>query len=146
MNGSTLESRIMGLLKSRYLNNYNQRLADSSSVGTLIPTPGLSHAAGDPSSMVTTPADATLAGNNNSTSATVNTENLLAGGGNGMHDHEGFFPLECSEILFLEFFISCVPDTLAICLQAISLLDTNIHLSVPEGTWHPWVLKEVLLR
>lgn len=87
MNRSTLESRIMGLMKSRYMSNYNQLLADSSSVGAMIPTPGLSHAAGNPSSMVTSSADATVAGHNNSTSTAVNTGNLLAAGGM----HEGFF-------------------------------------------------------
>ncbi|KAF8053136.1 hypothetical protein N665_1462s0019 [Sinapis alba] len=81
VNRSTLESRIMGLIKSRYLNNYNQRHADSSSVGTVIPTPGLSHAAGNPCSMVTTSSDATVAGSNNSTSTAVDTGNLLAAGG-----------------------------------------------------------------
>ncbi|KAL0865223.1 hypothetical protein Bca101_044341 [Brassica carinata] len=84
VNRSTLESRILGLIKSRYLNNYNQRHANSSSVGTMIPTPGLPHAAGNPSSMVTTSADATIAGNNNSTSTAANTENLLPAG--GMHE------------------------------------------------------------
>ncbi|KAG5392416.1 hypothetical protein IGI04_022379 [Brassica rapa subsp. trilocularis] len=84
VNRSTLESRIMALMKSRYMSNYNQLLADSSSVGAMISTPGLSHAAGNPSSMVTTSADATVAGNNNSTSTAVNAGNLLAAG--GMHE------------------------------------------------------------
>ncbi|CAF2083571.1 unnamed protein product [Brassica napus] len=84
VNRSTLESRIMALMKSRYMSNNNQLLADSSSVGAMIPTPGLSHAAGNPSSMVITSADATVAGNNNSTSTAVNTGNLLAAG--GMHE------------------------------------------------------------
>ncbi|RID57813.1 hypothetical protein BRARA_F01165 [Brassica rapa] len=84
VNRSTLESRIMALMKSRYMSNYNQLLADSSSVGAMIPTPGLSHAANNPSSVVTTSADATVAGNNNSTSTAVNAGNLLAAG--GMHE------------------------------------------------------------
>ncbi|CAH8381259.1 unnamed protein product [Eruca vesicaria subsp. sativa] len=84
VNRSTLESRIKGLIKSGYLKNYNQRHANSSSVGTMIPTPGLPHAAGNASSMVTTSADATIAGNNNSTSTAVDTGNLLITG--GMHE------------------------------------------------------------
>ncbi|KAJ0257174.1 Histone acetyltransferase HAC12 [Hirschfeldia incana] len=82
MNRSTLESRIFGLITRRYLSNYNQR--NSSSVGTMIPTPGLPHAAGNASSMVTTSADATVSENNNSPSTAANTENLLAAG--GMHE------------------------------------------------------------
>ncbi|CAN7096358.1 unnamed protein product [Brassica rapa subsp. narinosa] len=98
VNRSTLESRITSLIKGRHLNNYNQRHANSPSVGMMIPTPGLSHAGGgttmiptprlphtgdNPSSMVTPSADTTIAGNNNSTSKAVNTGNLLASG--GMH-------------------------------------------------------------
>ena len=98
MNRSTLESRITSLIKGRHLNNYNQRHANSPSVGMMIPTPGLPHAGGgttmiptprlphtgdNPSSMVTPSADTTIAGNNSSTSKAVNTGNLLASG--GMH-------------------------------------------------------------
>ncbi|CAN6980265.1 unnamed protein product [Brassica rapa subsp. trilocularis] len=98
VNRSTLESRITSLIKGRHLNNYNQRHANSPSVGMMIPTPGLPHAGGgttmiptprlphtgdNPSSMVTPSADTTIAGNNSSTSKAVNTGNLLASG--GMH-------------------------------------------------------------
>ncbi|WZZ18837.1 hypothetical protein YC2023_111926 [Brassica napus] len=98
VNRSTLESRITSLIKGRHLNNYNQRHANSPSVGMMIPTPGLPHAGGgttmiptprlphtgdNPSSMVKPSADTTIAGNNNSTSKAVNTGNLLASG--GMH-------------------------------------------------------------
>ncbi|KAL1224192.1 Histone acetyltransferase HAC12 [Cardamine amara subsp. amara] len=82
VNRSTLESRITSLIKGRHLNNHNQRHANSSSVGTMIPTPGLSHAAANPNFMVTPSADATIAGNN-ITSTAVNTGNLLTAG--GMH-------------------------------------------------------------
>ncbi|CAH8388963.1 unnamed protein product [Eruca vesicaria subsp. sativa] len=85
LNRSTLESRIASLIKNRHLNSYNQRHANSSSVGTptMIPTPGLSHAGGSPSSMVRPSANATIPGNNNSTSTAVNTGNLVASA--GMH-------------------------------------------------------------
>ncbi|XP_023633222.1 histone acetyltransferase HAC12 isoform X2 [Capsella rubella] len=46
-NRSTLETRITSLIKGRHMNNYNQRHANSSSVGTMIPTPGFSHTAGN---------------------------------------------------------------------------------------------------
>ncbi|XP_024009095.1 histone acetyltransferase HAC12 isoform X2 [Eutrema salsugineum] len=64
VNRSTLESRITSLIKGRHLNNYSQRHANSSSVGTMIPTPGLSHAGSNPNLTVTTSADATTVGNN----------------------------------------------------------------------------------
>ncbi|KAG2319822.1 hypothetical protein Bca52824_013035 [Brassica carinata] len=83
LNRSTLEPRIASLIKNRHLNNYNQRHANSSSVGTMIPTPGLSHGGGNPSSTVTPSADATVSGNNNNTSTAVNTGNVLAA--RGMH-------------------------------------------------------------
>ncbi|KAJ4890074.1 Histone acetyltransferase HAC12 [Raphanus sativus] len=96
LNRSTLESRITSLIKGRHLNNYNQRHANSSSVGMMIPTPGLPQAGGttmiptprlphtgdSTSSIVTPSAVTTIAGNN--TSKAVNTGNLLAAGG-GMH-------------------------------------------------------------
>ncbi|CAH8321388.1 unnamed protein product [Eruca vesicaria subsp. sativa] len=114
VNRSTLESRITSLIKGRHLNNYGQRHANSSSVGMMIPTPGLPHAGvttmiptprlphtGDsPSSMVTPSADTTIAGNINSTSKAVNTGNLLAAGGmhggnmsNGFQNSSRNFPL-----------------------------------------------------
>ncbi|XP_033132698.1 histone acetyltransferase HAC12 isoform X2 [Brassica rapa] len=83
LNRSTLESRITSLIKNRHLNNHSQRHANPSSVGTMIPTPGLSHAGGNSSLMVRPSANATVAGNNNnSTSTAVNTENVRPAGGN----------------------------------------------------------------
>ena len=91
MNRSTLESRITSLIKGRHLNNYNQRHSNSPSVGMMIPTPGLSHAGSNPSSMVRPSANATVAGNNNnSTSTAVDTENVRPAGGM----HGGFFPIQ----------------------------------------------------
>ncbi|XP_010476788.1 PREDICTED: histone acetyltransferase HAC12-like isoform X1 [Camelina sativa] len=80
MNRSTLELRITSLIKGRPVNNYSQRHANSSSVGTMIPTPGLSHTAGNPNSMVTSSVDATVAGNTNITSTAVNTGSPLIAG------------------------------------------------------------------
>ncbi|KAJ0247935.1 hypothetical protein HA466_0163200 [Hirschfeldia incana] len=65
MNQSTLESRIASLVKGKRLNNYDKRHANSSSVGRmeLVPTTtGLSHAGGNPSSMVTSSACASSVG------------------------------------------------------------------------------------
>ncbi|CAN8312330.1 unnamed protein product [Cochlearia groenlandica] len=97
MSRSILESRITSLIKGKHFTNYNQRHANSSSVGTMIPTPGLSHARGN-SNLTSTPStDATTVGNNNITSTTVNTGNVLAGGGmhggnmsNGYHPSRNF--------------------------------------------------------
>lgn len=82
MNQSTLEPRLASLIKGRQLNNYNQRHANSSSVGTMIPTPGLQHSGGNPNMMITSSVDATMAGSNNmATTATMNNGNLLNSGG-----------------------------------------------------------------
>lgn len=81
MNQSTLEPRLASLIKGRQLNNYNQRHANSSSVGTMIPTPGLQHSGGNPNLMVTSSVDATMAGSNNISNTAMNTGNLLNAGG-----------------------------------------------------------------
>ncbi|KAG7591918.1 Zinc finger ZZ-type [Arabidopsis thaliana x Arabidopsis arenosa] len=91
MNRTTLESRITSLIKGRQMNNYNQRHANSSSVGTMIPTPGLSQNAGNPNLMVTSSVDATIVGNTNITSTAVNTGNpLIAGGMHGGNMSNGY--------------------------------------------------------
>ncbi|KAF8106095.1 hypothetical protein N665_0147s0052 [Sinapis alba] len=60
-NESTLESRIASLVKVKYLQMLNQRHTNSSMVGTMVPTTtGLSHAGGNPSSMVTSSACASV--------------------------------------------------------------------------------------
>lgn len=62
--------------------NYTQRHANSSSVGTMIPTPGLQHSVGNPNMMMTSSVDATMAGsNNNITSTAMNTGNMLSSTG-----------------------------------------------------------------
>nr|AAG60059.1 p300/CBP acetyltransferase-related protein 2 [Arabidopsis thaliana] len=81
VNPSTLEPRLASLIKGRQLNNYNQRHANSSSVGTMIPTPGLQHSGGNPNLMITSSGDATMAGSNNITTSAMNTGNLLNSGG-----------------------------------------------------------------
>ncbi|CAH2067859.1 unnamed protein product [Thlaspi arvense] len=81
MNQSTLEPRLASLIKGRQLNNYNQRHANSSSVGTMIPTPGLQQSGANPNLMITSSVDATMAGSNNITSTAMNTGNLLNSGG-----------------------------------------------------------------
>lgn len=81
VNQSTLEPRLASLIKGRQLNNYNQRNANSSSVGTMIPTPGLQHSGANPNMMITSSVDATMTGSNNITTTAMNTGNLLNSGG-----------------------------------------------------------------
>ncbi|CAH8355273.1 unnamed protein product [Eruca vesicaria subsp. sativa] len=77
LNQSTLESRLASLIKGRHMNNYNQRHANASTVGTMIPTPGLQHGGGNPNMMMTSSVDATMAGSNNITTNAMNTGNML---------------------------------------------------------------------
>lgn len=61
LNESTLDSRLGRLIKGRQLKNSNQGHTNSSMVGTMAPTStGLSHAGGNPSSMVTSSACASV--------------------------------------------------------------------------------------
>ncbi|XAR74064.1 Histone acetyltransferase [Bertholletia excelsa] len=78
----TLENRLQVLIKQLPIRNHNQQytqLVTSSSIGTMIPTPGMHHG-GNSSMMVTSPVDtsttATTAGNSIA-SATGNTGSLL---------------------------------------------------------------------
>ncbi|XP_010539592.1 PREDICTED: histone acetyltransferase HAC1-like [Tarenaya hassleriana] len=101
MNPQTIESRLTSLIRGRQLNNYNQRHANSSSsVATMIPTPGLPHSGGNPSMMVTSSVDTTLAGNNNITTSALNNGSLLSASGmhrgnlsNGYQQSSGNFAL-----------------------------------------------------
>ncbi|KAH0852776.1 hypothetical protein HID58_093682 [Brassica napus] len=82
LNQSTLESRLASLIKGRHMNNYNQqRHANPSSVGTMIPTPGLQHSGGNPNMMMTSSVDAAMDGSNNITTTAMNTANMLNPGG-----------------------------------------------------------------
>ncbi|CAN8240354.1 unnamed protein product [Cochlearia groenlandica] len=76
-NQSTLEPRLASLIKGRQLNNYNQRHANSSAVGTMMPTPGLQHSGVNQNPMITSSNDATMAGSNNITTTSMNNGNLL---------------------------------------------------------------------
>ncbi|CDY67482.1 BnaCnng55200D [Brassica napus] len=82
LNQSTLESRLASLIKGRHMNNYNQqRHANPSSAGTMIPTPGLQHSGGNPNMMMTSSVDAAMDGSNNITTTAMNTANMLNPGG-----------------------------------------------------------------
>ncbi|XP_031254705.1 histone acetyltransferase HAC1-like [Pistacia vera] len=87
MNLETLEFRLSSLIKGRSGNNHNQRhqqlVNSSSSIGTMIPTPGMSHNVNS-SMMVTSSVDSSVivaSGSNTIAPTTVNTGSLLSAGG-----------------------------------------------------------------
>lgn len=87
MNMDTLEARLSYLIKGRPGNNHNQRhqqlVNSSSSIGTMIPTPGMSHC-GNSSLMVTSSVDSSMiaaSGCNTIAPTTVNSGSLLSTGG-----------------------------------------------------------------
>ncbi|PRQ51791.1 putative histone acetyltransferase chromatin regulator PHD family [Rosa chinensis] len=87
MNLDTLESRLHNLIKRSPQTNqsqqYPQLVNSSSPVGTMIPTPGMSHS-GNSNMMVTSSMDASMINTGGTTSippTTVSTGNMLPGGG-----------------------------------------------------------------
>lgn len=86
MNLETLESRLQNLIKRSSMNNQNQHypqhVNSSSPIGTMIPTPGMSHS-GNSNVMVTSSVDASMITTSGCSSITpnVNTGNLLPTGG-----------------------------------------------------------------
>lgn len=87
MNLDTLESRLHNLIKRAPQNNqsqqYPQLVNSSSPVGTMIPTPGMSHG-GNSNMMVTSSVDASMINTGGTTSISptpVSTGNMLSGGG-----------------------------------------------------------------
>ncbi|XP_021819938.1 histone acetyltransferase HAC1-like isoform X2 [Prunus avium] len=84
MNMETLESRLHNLIKrpQNQSQQYQQLVNSSSPIGTMIPTPGMSHN-GNSNMMVTSSVDASMNTTRGSTSiapTTVNTGNLLPAG------------------------------------------------------------------
>ncbi|XP_042479129.1 histone acetyltransferase HAC1-like isoform X2 [Macadamia integrifolia] len=90
MNMDTLEHRLQALLRRSAPINHNQHLiSSSSSIGTMIPTPGMSHS-GSSNSTVTSMDNSMIAGNscNLMASNTVNRGSLLTtanGSAGGIH-------------------------------------------------------------
>lgn len=92
MDLDTLESRLHILIKSLPFSNHNQQLpqllnSSSSSIGTMIPTPGMSHGVNS-NLMVTSSADASMiaaSGCNSITPSSVNTGSMLPSGSVGIH-------------------------------------------------------------
>ncbi|KAL6280196.1 hypothetical protein ACE6H2_017077 [Prunus campanulata] len=85
MNMETLESRLHNMIKrpQNQRQQYQQLVISSSPIGTMIPTPGMSHN-GNSNMMVTSSVDASMNTRRGSTSitpTTVNTGNLLPAGG-----------------------------------------------------------------
>lgn len=86
MNLDTLESRLSNFLRRASMNNHNQQypqLINSSPIGTMIPTPGMSHVPNS-SMMVASSMDASIisaSGCNSIVSASFNSVNMLPAGG-----------------------------------------------------------------
>lgn len=87
LNLNTLEHRLSSLIKSRPGNSHNQRhqqlVNSSSTIGAMIPTPGMSQSSNS-SLMVTSSVDSSMiaaSGGNTVAPTTVNTGSLLSTGG-----------------------------------------------------------------
>ncbi|TXG47367.1 hypothetical protein EZV62_026661 [Acer yangbiense] len=87
MNMETLEPRLSSLIKGRSGNNHNQRhqqlVNSTSSIATMIPTPGMTHSGNSPM-MVASSIDSSMiaaSGGNTIPPATVTTGSLLSTGG-----------------------------------------------------------------
>lgn len=85
MNMDTLDNRLSSLIKGRPGNSHNLRqlVNSSSSMGAMIPTPGMSQS-GNSSLMVTSSVDGSIiatSGGDTVTPTTVNNGSLLSNGG-----------------------------------------------------------------
>lgn len=86
MNLDTLESRISNILRRASMNNHNQQypqLVSSSPIGTMIPTPGMSHVPNS-SMVVASSMDASMissSGCNSIVSTPFSGVNMLPAGG-----------------------------------------------------------------
>lgn len=86
MNLDTLESRLSNFLRRASMNNHNQQypqLVSSSPVGTMIPTPGMSHVSNS-SMVVASSMDASMiaaSGCNSIVSTSFNSVSMLPAGG-----------------------------------------------------------------
>ncbi|XP_061368986.1 histone acetyltransferase HAC1-like isoform X2 [Gastrolobium bilobum] len=86
MNLDTLESRLTNILRRSSVNNHNQQypqLVSSSPIGTMIPTPGISHVTNS-TMMIASSVDASMiaaSGCNSITSTSVNSVSMLPAGG-----------------------------------------------------------------
>ncbi|KAB1212752.1 Histone acetyltransferase HAC12 [Morella rubra] len=91
MNLGTLEPRLHSLLRRPNVSNqtqqYQQLVNSSSPIGTMIPTPGMSHS-GNSTMAVTSTVDTSMisaGGSNSIAPTTVNTGSLLPTGAGGLH-------------------------------------------------------------
>lgn len=86
MNMDTLESRLANFFRLSSMNNHNQQhpqLASSSPIGTMIPTPGMSHVTNSTMNIASS-VDASMiaaSGGNIIASSSVNSVSMLPAGG-----------------------------------------------------------------
>ena len=149
MNLDTLESRLHQLIKRSHMNpraQYPQLVNSSSPVGTMIPTPGMSHS-GNSTMIVASSVDASMIGA--SAPTTVNPGSLLPSGG----IHGGSFNRSdgnCNyftNVISLCFFATALQSLLlqVLCLMDISSLLPIFPLALVE-TCHQWVLKQLQVK
>jgi len=155
LNLNTLESRLCSLIKRSSTNSHNQRhpqlVNSSSSIGTMIPTPGMSNSGN--SNMMTSSVDTmmiTSSGCDTIAPPAVNTGSLLPS--SGMHGSsfsrsDGNFK-PCVPLIFPvnDQFIYFVTMSHNLCLQEICLMDTSSHQPifplVLVETCHLWACQE----
>lgn len=157
MNLGTLEPRLHSLLRRPNVNNqtqqYQQLVNSSSPIGTMIPTPGMSHS-GNSTMAVTSTVDTSMisaGGSNSIAPTTVNTGSLLPTGAGGLHS-SSFNRLDGNRKSYNPFVIDTCLAVFAtvsqsLLLQALCLMDISsllpIFPSVLVGTCHQWVLKQL---
>lgn len=108
MNMETLESRLHNLIKrpQNQSQQYQQLVNSSSPIGTMIPTPGMSHN-GNSNMMVASSVDASMNTTRGSTSiapTTVNTGNLLP----AVPLHGGSFNRSDGKLYFFIISLNCL--------------------------------------
>lgn len=159
MNMDTLEARLSYLIKGRPGNNHNQRhqqlVNSSSSIGTMIPTPGMSHC-GNSSLMVTSSVDSSMiaaSGCNTIAPTTVNSGSLLSTGGiqsNSYNRSDGNIILTLPSLVLVAFpFLLPVLQSVFFSQEPF-LMDINNHLPifplVLVETCHQWASKELQVK
>ena len=155
MNLDTLESRLSNFLRRASMNNHNQQypqLVNSSPIGTMIPTPGMSHVPNS-SMMVASSMDASVisaSGRNSIASTSFNSVNMLPAGGmlgstlNRFDGNIGVIILHQS--FFFSFLVlHCRVYVLQVCLMVISSL-LPVFLLPRGGAFHQWGCRELLAR
>lgn len=151
MNLNTLESRLSSLIKRAPVNNHNQRpgqlVNPSSSIGTMIPTPGMSHSGN--SNLMVSSADTVMTASSGCDSISVTTMNM----GSLLPSsslHSSFSRSDgISELYNFNYqctLVYSIQTSQKLWLQGLCLMDISKHWPISllalVGICHPWVGKE----